>query len=283
MKRKIKNLGASMYLVISEAEKYLGEKDLGIVWLKIIEDFVRFSGKRGLKTIELVSTSLFSGDLLISIADEIKERLSGFKEVTYHLPAGEINIAALHHQLRKTAILETQKHIDLCQKLGIKKVVIHPGEYASMMDVYSKLRELAKEIATESILEIFQYCQERKIELLVENLHHDEPLFQEPEEFQPLVKKGLGMCLDMVHAFVSGSDPLYFIKEFGNKIAEVHLTDGEWEDPTIHLPIGSGQVNCLAALDELQKRDFQGPVIIEVSSKGDLIKSQEYLKEKGYL
>ncbi len=272
-----------MGLCIGEAGKYSREKDLGKAWLKMIEDFVKFSAERNFEIIELASSSLISGDLLLEISKKIKEKISQFREATYHLPLGEINISALHSGIRKEAISETKKHVNLCQKIGIKRAIMHPGSFSAMPDIYSILRERTMKIATESIFKIFDYCKERNIELSIENLPRTEPLFQKPEEFEPFIKRGMGMVLDTVHAFESNVNPFDFIMKFGDKITEVHLTDGVYQDPITHYPIGLGEVDCLAVLRELQKRNWQGLITIEVNSKGDLIKSQEYLREKGYL
>jgi sugar phosphate isomerase/epimerase len=120
-------------------------------------------------------------------------------------------------------------------------------------------------------------------ELSVENLHRNEALFREPEEFESFVRKGIGMTLDTVHAYVSGVNPVDFITRYGKKITEVHLTDGIASDSYAHYAVGTGMVDCIAVLQKLEEIGYDGRIILEVNSQEALIQSKMFLKEKGYL
>ena len=280
---KIKGFGVSMRLCSEESKKYPEMKSSERAYLYMLKDFVNFVKKSGFEIIELTSTSVFPADLLLPISDKIKKEISSFKRVTYHLPIGEINISAFHQGIRREAIKETKKHIDLAQKIGIDRVVMHPGCFLAMPKIYSLMEKQIREIAKRSIFEIFDYCKTKNIQLSVENLPRNEPLFQRPEEFEVFVEEGVGVCLDTVHAFESDVDPLDFIRKFRKKIKEIHLTDGVYSDPIVHYPLGLGEVDLVSILDELEKINYQGPVILEVNSKIDLKKSKKYLKSIGYL
>jgi sugar phosphate isomerase/epimerase len=185
--------------------------------------------------------------------------------------------------MREEAIAETKRHIDLCAELGIDRLVMHPGCFGATPDRYSLLEKQTRRIAEQSVFEIASYVKKNRMELSVENLHRNEALFKKPEEFEPFVRRGIGITLDTVHAFVSGVNPLDFIARFGRKIAEVHLTDGAESDAYAHYPLGTGMVDCIAVLQKLQKVGYDGRVILEVNSKDDLIQSKKFLQKKGYL
>jgi sugar phosphate isomerase/epimerase len=279
MNNKI-NFGVSMYCCIYKASEYLYLNDPIAIWLKIIEDFTKFSRKMGFETIELVSTPLIIGDLLLEHSGEIKQIISGFKEVTYHLPSGEINMSALLPRIREVALDEVKKHITLCSTLGINKAVIHPGSFASMPDEYALLGELVTPIVVKNLLEVNKYALEQGITLSLENLHSQEPLFQNPDELALVIKEtGLGFCLDSAHSFVCKIDPIRFIGKFINLIGEVHLAGGDWKYPLRHYPV---DFRCLKILGALVSIGFQGPVIIEVGSEKDVDKSMTFLEKNGY-
>lgn len=271
--------GLSMSLCAGELVEELRGRDLGEVCLSILDNFIEFALENGFRMIEVGSASLIAADLLFPIADDIKIRISRFQAVTYHLPSGEINIAALHQGIRREAVEETKKHILLCQETGIDKVVMHPGCFAAMPNIYLLMERQVREAAKQSILEIFEYCRTTNIELSIENLPCNEPFFQRPEEFEPFIRQGIGIVLDSVHALTSNIEPLEFITRFGNRIKEVHLTDGFRKDPVSHYPIGMGEVNCLALLNKLEEIDYKGRIILEVDSKKDLLESLPYFKE----
>jgi len=271
--------GVSMSLYAGEIVKELKGRDLGEAGLSILDDFVEFALENGFRMIEAGSASLIAADLLFPMAAEIKRRISQFQAVTYHLPSGEINIAALHEGIRIEAVRETKKHILLCQEIGIDKVVMHPGCFAAMPNIYLLMERETRQAAKQSVLEIFEYCRARNIELSIENLPCNEPFFQRPAEFEPFIEKGIGMVLDTVHALTSNVEPFEFITKFGNRIKEVHLTDGFKGDPISHYPVGTGAVNCLAVLRRLEEINYGGRIVLEVGSKKDLVESLAYLKE----
>ena len=253
-------------------------------YLNLLDDFARFVLENDFASIEIeLGFSIISAELLLPLVSELREIIRPFRAVSCHLPLGEVNIAALHSGMRREAIAETKRHIDLCGEFAINRLVMHPGCFGATPDRYSLLEKHTRQIAEQSVFEIANYAQERNMELSIENLHRSEALFRMPEEFEPFVRKRLGVTLDTVHAFASGINPLDFITRFGRKITEVHLTDGVESDSYAHYPLGRGMVDCIAVLRKLQEIGYDGSIILEVNSKDDLIQSKKFLIEKGYL
>jgi len=253
-------------------------------YLSLLEDFAGFVLDNGFDAIEIeFGFSIISAELLIPLISELRAIIRPFRAVSCHLPLGEVNIAALHATMRREAIAETKRHIDLCGELGINKLVIHPGCFGATPDRYALLEQQTRQIAESSVFEIASYCKKHHMELSVENLHRGEALFREPQEFEPFVQKGIGITLDTVHAFVSGVNPVDFITRYGKKIREVHLTDGIASDSYAHYPVGAGMVDCIAVLQKLEEIGYDGRIILEVNSKEALIQSKKFLKNKGYL
>jgi sugar phosphate isomerase/epimerase len=252
-------------------------------YLTVLTDFAEFVTSKGFDTIEIeFGFSVISAERLLPLTDELRAIINPFRKVSCHLPLGEVNIAALHPAMRREAIAETKRHVDLCSELGIRELVMHPGCFGATPDRYSLLEKQTRRIAEQSVFEIADYCRGKHMELSIENLHSGEALFKKPEEFAPFVRKGLGIVLDTVHAFVSGVNPLDFITKFGKKIKEVHLTDGFASDCYAHCAVGAGMVDCLGILRTLQETGYDGAIILEVNSKEALIESKRFLEEKGH-
>ncbi|MEE8374628.1 MAG: sugar phosphate isomerase/epimerase [Dehalococcoidia bacterium] len=262
----------------------LSEEDAVAVYLALLERFTEFVLEQGFDAIEIeLGFSMIKAADLVPAVEQIRKRTSRFRTVSCHLPLGEINISALHPGVRRHSVDETKGHIDLCAELEIAQLVAHPGSFAGAPDRYLLLPHQTKRTAEMSILEISDYCREKHMALSVENLHRGEPLFRNPEDFEPFVREGLGITLDVAHAFGSGVDPLDFIARFGSRITEVHLSDGVDSNPQSHYPLGTGQVDCLAILRELEQVGFGGTIVIEVDSTEDLIGSKMFLQQNGYL
>ncbi len=253
-------------------------------YLRLLEDFSGFVLENDFDAIEIESGfSIISAELLLPLISELRAIIRPFRAVSCHLPLGEVNIAALHASMRREAIAETKRHIDLCGELGITKLVMHPGCFSATPDRYALLEQQTRQIAEHSVFEIAGYCKKVHAELSVENLHSSEALFRDPPEFEPFVRKGIGLTLDTVHAFVSGVNPVDFITRYGKKIREVHLTDGIASDSYAHYPVGAGMVDCTAVLRKLEEIGYDGRIILEVNSKEALIRSKKFLQQKGYL
>ncbi len=285
MKYDMSNFGVSMGLCAGNIQRYfeyLQIEDLSTVCLRVFKDFTEFVLGNDFEIIEIGTPNFIPAELLIPVAGDIKKEVSQFRAVSYHLPFGEINISAFHTGIRKEAVEEIKRHIDLCQLIGVSKVTMHPGNFLAMPDGYSLMEEWARAIAENSILEIFHYCRSRNIELAIENLPRDNPLFQKPEEFEPFIEKGIGLVLDTVHAYVANVEPIDFIRKFGAGITSVHLTDGVRAILSLII-LWDGEVDCVGILNELQKAHFDGEIILEVNSREDLIESKSFLEEQSYV
>jgi sugar phosphate isomerase/epimerase len=261
-----------------------GQKQLLKGYLNLLDDFAKFVLENGFDIIEIeFGFSIICAELLVPSLDELKAIISPFRAVSCHLPLGEVNIAALHSTMRREAVAETKRHVDLCEELGIRTLVMHPGCFGATPDRYALLEKQTRQIAEQSVFEIADYAREKNMELSIENLHSGEALFRKPQEFEPFIRKGLGIALDTVHAFVSGVNPLDFIARFGKKITEVHLTDGVAGDSYAHYPVGAGMVDCIAVLRKLDEIGYDGNIILEVPSKDALLQSKKFLQRNGYL
>jgi len=283
-------LGLSTSVCAGEIKKAAGridwpsEDDLARRYLVLLDDFTRFAAESGFAVIEIEQGfSLISAGRLTQFSERIKEAICPFDTVCCHLPLGEVNIAALNPEIRRHAIEETKRHIDLCEELGIRSLVMHPGSFAAMPDRYVLLAGQTRRTASESVFDIHAYCERKGMELALENLHRNEPFFHTPDEFEPFIQAGMGMALDTLHACSAGVDPLDFIARFGRRITEVHLTDGIGGDPLSDCAVGGGTVDCVSVMRKLAEIDFDGRIVLEVLSKEALIESREFLQREGCL
>jgi sugar phosphate isomerase/epimerase len=261
----------------------ISEEDSVAVYLALLDRFAEFALEEGFDTIEieLGFSMICASDLLLAVG-EIGKRISPFRTVSCHLPLGEINISALHPGVRRQSIDETKRHIDLCEQLGIINMVVHPGCFAAAPDRYQLLAGQTRETSWASVSEIADYCHKKGMVLSIENLQSNEPFYQRPGEFETFVRAGLGLTLDVAHAYGSSVDPLDFIAAFGRRITEVHLSDGKRSDPLSHYALGAGETDCCAVLHGLDKVGFDGTIVLEVDSTEAVIESKSFLRQNGF-
>ncbi len=75
------------------------------------------------------------------------------------------------------------------------------------------------------------------------------------------------MTLDLSHTAVSGTDGLTMAKDFGDSLAHLHLADGSGSAKDEHLIPGRGTQACGEVLEHLARKNFDGTVVVEVSTR----------------
>lgn len=73
--------------------------------------------------------------------------------------------------------------------------------------------------------------------------------------------------LDLSHTAVSGTDGLEMAADFGDSLAHLHLADGSGSAKDEHLVPGRGNQPCGPVLEHLARRNFDGTVVIEVTTR----------------
>jgi inosose dehydratase len=99
----------------------------------------------------------------------------------------------------------------------------------------------------------------------------------------------VGVCLDTGNSWLGGSEPLDFVKAFGERIRHVHWKDmpAEWEEKrgTVYgcgmavIPLGDGVVGIPAIVKALEDVGFDGATTLEVAGPDNVKLSVERLKE----
>jgi sugar phosphate isomerase/epimerase len=129
------------------------------------------------------------------------------------------------------------------------------------------------------VLELLAWLSEqaaqRGVRIALENLPCQHQFSYRVEEIVALVErsgaKNVGICLDSGHANASGVDVAAAIRAAGRHLATTHLHDNVGGgDPRLpitktdlHLCVGLGTTNWLAAIQALNASPYQGPAVFE--------------------
>ena len=73
--------------------------------------------------------------------------------------------------------------------------------------------------------------------------------------------------LDLSHTSVSQSDAIEMAGVMGDRLAHVHIADGNGTARDEHLVPGRGDQPCGELLEGLAARDFRGLVVVEVNTR----------------
>jgi sugar phosphate isomerase/epimerase len=75
------------------------------------------------------------------------------------------------------------------------------------------------------------------------------------------------VTLDLSHTATAGSDALAMAEALGDRLVHVHLADGLGSAKDEHLVPGRGAQPCAELLERLAARDWDGNVVVEVSTR----------------
>jgi len=173
----------------------------------------------------------------------------------YYLP-----LANAFTTVRRAAVEELKKCVDVFGKVGSKWMNIHPDRHTPMHD---RAFYIQKNI--ESLRELMDHCGKCGVGLMIENLPGDyNSVEQLGELLDPL--PDLGLHLDIGHAnlMVPHNTTGDILRVYGDRLRHVHLHDNKGGHADLHLPLGCGNIDISWAVRTLKAARFDGTITLEV-------------------
>ncbi|MBK5307597.1 MAG: sugar phosphate isomerase/epimerase [Frankiaceae bacterium] len=148
---------------------------------------------------------------------------------------------------------------DTAEELGAQAVVVHPP--------FRWQREYARQF----VGGIQEMANETDVRFAVENMF---PLRARGREvtpyapdWDPTTEDFPHFTLDLSHTSVSQSDAMAMADTMGDRLAHVHIADGNGTARDEHLVPGRGEQPCGQLLEGLADRGFDGLVVVEVNTR----------------
>jgi sugar phosphate isomerase/epimerase len=173
----------------------------------------------------------------------------------YYLPIG-----SPFEKVRKAAVDELKRCLDVFAEIGVKWMNVHPDRYAPMHE-----RSFYVQRDIQSLEELLDAAHPLGLGVMVENLPGDfNSVDQLAELLEPLPK--LGVHLDIGHANLLGtvntSDSI--ISAYGPRLRHVHLHDNKGGNADLHLPLGVGTIDVRRHIRNLKESGYDGTITLEV-------------------
>jgi sugar phosphate isomerase/epimerase len=196
-------------------------------------------------------------------------------KTSVHAPLSDVNIASLNESIRKASVEEVKSSIDLASKIGSKVVVVHPGHMAFLA---RKFQDKIMENSSVSLKECSKFAEELGITLCVENMPDMEGMIcKNLDELNELVQKiGVSMTLDVGHAHNMGISTLEMLKY--DHIRHIHLSDNDGSFDN-HNAVGSKDVDFKSLFEGLNRKKFDGMLVVEVTNQDEILESLDYIKK----
>jgi sugar phosphate isomerase/epimerase len=168
--------------------------------------------------------------------------------------------ACTFESVRRAAVDETKRCIEIFAALGTKWMNLHPDRHAPFHP-----RKFFIEQNLKTIRELLPVAHEFDVGLMVENV---------PGEFNSRSQLGdlldmipeLGLHLDIGHCnlLVSSNTADEILRAYGARVRHVHIHDNKGGHADLHLPLGVGSIDFKPALKALQIWGYDGTITLEV-------------------
>jgi sugar phosphate isomerase/epimerase len=185
-----------------------------------------------------------------------------------HAPSRGVNIASTLEPIRRGSVEVISEALSIAGELNAN-VVVHPG-YAA----WTGGRDISLQALHRSLDAILDRADENGITIYIENMPHWVYfIFCTPDDYHYF--DDCGICLDVGHAFMSGSLDAFLSLPF----AHCHLHDNDATEDS-HSPVGSGGIDWRKVLGILQQRKVEP--VLEVRSLEAVHTSLSALKSFGF-
>ena len=173
-----------------------------------------------------------------------------------------------------------QKAVELCKQKGI---ALYGGGviYMKTKDEVDQAFEYAKTAGMEMIIgvpnhELLDYVEEKvkeyNIKLAIHNHGPGDKLYPSAESAYTLIKnrdKRMGLCIDIGHTKRIGRDPEQDVKDFFDRVFDIHIKDvTKAANDGSTCIIGRGVINIPSFLKAVIKLGYSGTLALEYEADG---------------
>jgi sugar phosphate isomerase/epimerase len=173
----------------------------------------------------------------------------------YYLP-----FASAFDTVRRGAVDELRRCLDLFAEVGASWMNLHPDRHAPMHDRGFYIRR-----NLESLHELQEHADGVGVGLMIENLPGDfNTAWQLAELLDPMPKLGLHLDIGHANLMVPHNTTSEILQSYGQRLRHVHLHDNRGGHADLHLPLGAGNLDVHGSIRALKDCGFDGTITLEV-------------------
>mgnify|MGYP001022540427 CR=1 FL=1 len=294
---------------------------LSTMWLKdnfpTLPDFFEFARRTGFSHVEL--NHKINSEMLEGLEMKRYPVSSLHEPCPSDIPVPTLVkqdwlISSVDEEKRRKGVDAVRRSIDLAVKMGVKMIVIHPGQTTmdaglekqlryliqagkqgsdefnalkkQMIDIRAELAPAAFAAVKKSISELVDYTRPHKIRLGLENRYHYRE-FPSLDEMEVLLSLGepelLGMTFDVGHAEHLSRLGFYpyeeWLKRYSSRMFETHMHDVR--GIVDHFAAGMGEVDFSHLAAHLPENAIRTCEFLDTNSPEEVISGLRYLSLHG--
>jgi sugar phosphate isomerase/epimerase len=190
----------------------------------------------------------------------IRRALDRYRMQVVGHTAWYLPMASAIEEIRRAAVAELARCIEIFGTLGVKWMNIHPDRHTPWHP-----RDFFIQQNLRSLRELLPVAERHRVGLMIENLPGD---FNSPPQLGELLEPipELGLHLDIGHANlrVPHNTTREILKAYGDRLRHVHLHDNRGGHEDSHLPLGAGNVAYVDGIQALYECRYDGTITLEV-------------------
>ena len=244
---------------------------------KTTEEALEFLSKNNVPIVEVFLASYY--EYRSEYGEQLKNLLGNTKVHSIHTLTTQFEpqLYSVNKRAKDDSFMILKDVLSVGQNIGAKNYTFHGGARYKKTKFAIDYEKVGKE--TQDIIDL---CLEYGISLTYENVHWGYynyiGFFKELKKRCPMLKG----VLDIKQAYQSEIDYVEYVKEMGESIKTIHLSDMD-ENGKLCLP-GRGSFDFKKMFTVLKDYGFDGGVILEVYSENygeekELFESLDYLRE----
>lgn len=270
-------LGVSSLGYIIEYGLSSNYMNLNDLVLKASEDCLIFAEKNKIEIVELV---LDPTDVIKEEnKDKFIELVNSFSlKKQIHGPFIDVNLCTHNDIISNASVDSYLKTVKICEDLSVNLLTIHPGLANFLIN---SIRDYNKVQLAKSMQRLLNSMKSSDVRICLENMPKNTHIMLDENDikktFAIIDCKDLYLTYDTSHFYTCDGDINILWDYFNKIIKNVHLVDNFSKDSDTHPPLGTGKVNFPEIFEVMKNHEYQGPIIIELSTAKDLPQSIDFI------
>jgi sugar phosphate isomerase/epimerase len=244
---------------------------------KASEDCLDFAETNDIKTVELVldPPEVTYSERKQEFIDLVKS-YSMKKQV--HAPFIDVNLCTHNTIISNASVESCSKAAHFCVEIGSNLLTIHPGLANFLIN---SIRDYNKVELSNSIHKLLNTTNHLNVSICLENMPQNCNIMLNENDiedtFSKINRSDVFFTYDTSHFFTCDGNEKILWEKFHKIIKNIHIVDNSSKSSDKHPPLGTGKVNFRKIFDLIKTYDYEGSLIIELSTAKDLKNSIKFL------
>ena len=197
-----------------------------------------------------------------------------------HGPFVDVSLCSHNKIISEASIKAYIETMKICKSINSKMMTIHPG---LINFLNPSMRKHNIEQLKHAIHQLLDFSSSMKIRICLENMPKQTGIMLDENNIEDIFSiindAELFLTYDTSHFYTVDGNVEILWKKFHDKIKNIHLVDNFSKESDTHPQLGKGKINFKEIFYTIQKYNYKGPLIIELSSIKDLENSLNYINK----